>query len=220
MAVMVALHERHGSGLGQFIDLALYEPMLLMLGHFFVDFDQLGIAAGRLGSRLPFASPRNIFRSADGKWIAMSCAAQSVFERACRAIGHPELIDDSRYLTNQLRTINAETLDATFEQWIGSRKSGEVLKTLNEAGAAAAPVYDIPDVFSDPHFQARQNIATVADEELGQIRMQNVAPRLSRTPGRIRNAGPRLGADTDSVLTSWLGLGQDELQQLHLDKVI
>jgi formyl-CoA transferase len=191
-----------------------------MLGHFFVDFDQLGIAAGRLGSRLPFAAPRNIFRSADSKWVAMSCAAQSVFERACRAIGRPELIGDDRYLTNQLRTLNADSLDAAFGQWIGARTCAEVLTTLNGAGAAAAPVYDIPDVFNDAHFQARENIATVADEELGEIRMQNVAPRLSRTPGRIRSAGPRLGAHTNSVLERWLGISPAELRQLHSDGVI
>jgi crotonobetainyl-CoA:carnitine CoA-transferase CaiB-like acyl-CoA transferase len=220
-ATMVALHERDTvSGLGQAVDLAIYEPMLTILGHQFIDYDQLGVIAGRLGSRLPFASPRNTFKSADGSWLAMSCSAQSVFERACNAIGRPELIADPRFADNAARTRNYEAIDAIFGEWIGGRAADEVLRVLNEAGAAIAPVYDVQDVFEDPHFIARENITSVPDAELGTVRMQNVAGRLSRTPARIEHAGPRLGEHTAAVYREWLGLADRDLEELRREGVI
>jgi crotonobetainyl-CoA:carnitine CoA-transferase CaiB-like acyl-CoA transferase len=220
-AVMVALHERDSmSGEGQAIDLGIYEPMLTMLGHHFVDFDQLGIVAERLGSRLPFASPRNAFKTHDGDWVAMSCSTQSVFVRACHAIGRPDLVADERYANNQTRTENYIALDAVFADWISSHATEDVLATLNDAGAAAAPIYDVRGVFNDPHFRDRENLVAVDDPDLGSIRMQNVVPKLSRTPGGIRHAGPRLGEHTREVYSDWLDVSDAELDQLTADGVI
>jgi crotonobetainyl-CoA:carnitine CoA-transferase CaiB-like acyl-CoA transferase len=220
-AIMVALHERDTvSGLGQSIDLAIYEPLMTVLGHPFVEYDQLGIVAERLGSRLPFASPRNTYLSRDGRWLAMSCSAQSVFERACQAIGRPELVHEPRFVDNPARTANHEAIDDIFAAWIGEHDAQDVLSILNEAGAAVAPIYDMRDIFEDEHFRARENLASVPDEELGDIRMQNVVGRLSRTPGRIAHAGARLGEHTAEVLRSWLDVSDQELEQLHNDRVI
>ena len=220
-AIMVALHERDTvSGQGQAIDLAIYEPLMTVLGHPFIEFDQLGVIAERLGSRLTFASPRNTYRSRDGRWLAMSCSAQSVFARACHAIGRPELITDPRFVDNPARTVNHKAIDDIFAEWIGNRDADEVLTTLNGAGAAVAPIYDMRDIFADPHFAARENIATLADDELGKVRMQNVVSKLSRTPGRIKHAGPRLGEHTAQVLHEWLGLGTRQLDELRAAGVI
>lgn len=215
-AVMLALHERDTqSGLGQSIDLGIYEPMMLMLGHQFIEFDQLGIVAQRLGSRLPFASPRNAFKTREERWVAMSCSTQSVFERACGAIGRSDLLDDPRFRDNQTRTEHSEILDGIFADWIGSHDLGEVLTTLNDAGAAAAPIYDMEAVFEDPHFRARDNIVAVADGELGSVRMQGVAPKLSRTPGRVTHAGAPLGAHSREVYAEWLGMTGQQFDELH-----
>lgn len=219
-AVLVALHERERSGLGQWIDLAIYEPMLTMLGHLFIEYDQLGVIAQRLGSRLPFASPRNAFQTQDGSWVAMSCSAQSVFERACRAIGRPELIEDPRFRDNAARTLHSQAIDDEFGVWIRTRPIEEVLAVLNRAGAAVAPIYDVRDVFADPHVMARGNLPQVADPELGAVRMQNVVPRLSRTPGAIDHAGPRLGQHTDEVLRYWLSLSDSEIDSLRAEGVV
>jgi len=220
-AIMVALHERDSrSGRGQSIDLGIYEPMLTVLGHHAIDFDQLGIVAGRLGSRLPFASPRNAFQTKEGSWVAMSCSTQSVFERACAAIGRRELVSDPRYVDNQARTRNADTLDATFAAWIGEHTEAEVLQTLNDAGAAAAPILDIKQVFDNPHFRERENMVSVADEDLGTVRMQNVVPKLSRTPGAVRYAGPRLGEHSCEVYREWLDMTDDELAHLRAAGVV
>jgi crotonobetainyl-CoA:carnitine CoA-transferase CaiB-like acyl-CoA transferase len=215
-AVMVALHDRdNSSGVGQSIDLGIYEPMLTMLGHHFIDYDQLGIVAERLGSRLPFASPRNAFKTRDDEWIAMSCSSQSVFERACRAIDRPDLIDDPRSVDNRARTLNSALLDKIFGDWIAEHSSTDVLSILNDAGAAVAPIYDVRGVFEDPHFRERENIVAVPDSDLGTVRMQNVVPKLSRTPGRIRHAGPRLGEHTREVYSDWLDLNDADLDHLR-----
>jgi crotonobetainyl-CoA:carnitine CoA-transferase CaiB-like acyl-CoA transferase len=220
-AVLVALHERDSSsGLGQHIDLAIYEPLMVMLGHMFVEYDQLGIVAQRLGSRLPFASPRNVFQTADQQWVAISCSGQSIFERSCRAIGRPELITDERFTDNRARTAHSAEIDAIFADWVAAHPRAEVLAVFTEAGAAAAPVYDVRDAFEDPHFLARQNLAPVRDPELGQIRMQNVTPKLSRTPGVIRHAGPRLGEHTEVILRDWLGIDREEFKNLEANGVI
>jgi crotonobetainyl-CoA:carnitine CoA-transferase CaiB-like acyl-CoA transferase len=220
-AVMVALHERDTtSGLGQHIDLAIYEPLMVMLGHIFVEYDQLGVVAQRLGSRLPFASPRNVFQTSDGRWVAMSCSGQSIFERSCRAIGRDELIDDPRFGDNRQRTEHADEIDKIFQEWIGAHPQEEMLEVFTRAGAAAAPVYDVKDAFEDEHFTARDNLTAVSDEELGQIRMQNVTPKLSRTPGAIRHAGPRLGEHTEIVLREWLGMSPAEVKELGAKGVI
>jgi formyl-CoA transferase len=220
-AVMVALHERAvGSGEGQRIDLALYEPLLTVLSHIFVDYDQLGLVAQRLGSRLPLAAPRNVFRTRDDSWVAMSCSAQSVFERACAVIGREDLIQDERFATNRSRIENVAEIERYFAEWICLKSEEEVLQEFTDAGAAVAPVYTVADVFKDPHFQVRENIVAVQDEELGTIQMQNVTPKLSRTPGAIRHAGPRNGEHAEEILREWLGLQDEAIQRLRSGGVI
>jgi crotonobetainyl-CoA:carnitine CoA-transferase CaiB-like acyl-CoA transferase len=150
----------------------------------------------------------------------MSCSAQSVFERACQAIGRPELVRDERFVDNPARTANHEAIDDIFADWISGHDAADVLRILNEAGAAVAPIYDMRDIFGDEHFHARENLASVADEQLGTVRMQNVVGKMSRTPGRITHAGARLGEHTTDVLKGWLGLSDDDLEQLAAERVI
>jgi crotonobetainyl-CoA:carnitine CoA-transferase CaiB-like acyl-CoA transferase len=150
----------------------------------------------------------------------MSCSGQSIFERSCRAIGRPELIDDPRFIDNRQRTEHSGEIDTIFQEWIGAHLQSEVLDVLNGAGAAAAPVYNVRDAFEDPHFIARENLTAVADPELGVVRMQNVTPKLSRTPGAIRNAGPKLGEHTELILHEWLDMDPEELKALEAKGVI
>lgn len=218
--ILAAVHEQRLSGRGQHIDLALYEGIMTVMGHQFVEYDQLGIVAERLGSRLPFAAPRNAYKAGDGEWLAMSSSSQSVFERACKAIGRPELIDDPRFIDNPARTKNNDELDQIFQDWIESKPRQEAMDVLNDAGAAAAPIYSIKDVFEDPHFQARGNVARVEDSELGTIGMQNAVPAFSRTPGRLRHAGPQLGEHTDDILSDMIGLSEGEIAELRTQGAI
>ncbi len=218
---MVALKEREASGLGQVVDLAIYEPLFTLLGPQVVDFDQLGLVQERNGSRLPFTAPRNTYRTRDDKWVSISGSAQSTFERMCEALGVPELVEDPRFLDNRCRIRNAEALDEALQAAIVRHDREPLIALFDSFDAAAAPCNSVAEIFEDAHFQARENIVAIEDAELGgPIRMQNVAGRFSRTPGRINRAGPPLGAHNRAILVERLGFDEAELESagLRLDQ--
>ncbi len=214
---LVALQEKNRSGKGQVIDMAIYEPLFTLLGPQVVDFDQLGLVQERNGSRLPFTAPRNTYRTKDGKWVSMSGSAQSTFERMCEALEVPELVNDPRFLDNRLRIQNAVALDDALQTAIEKFDRDALIALFDEFGAAVAPCNSIAEIFDDEHFKARENIVAVADDELGEpIRMQNVVGKLSRTPGEIRHAGPKLGSSNRDVLIDQLGFDEAELKAAGL----
>jgi crotonobetainyl-CoA:carnitine CoA-transferase CaiB-like acyl-CoA transferase len=201
-------------GHGQIIDLSLFEPILRLLEPFVLDFDQLGSAGRRLGNRSDHVAPRNAYRCADGRWVALSASSQSIFERLAQAIDRPDLIEDPRYVTNNRRIQNAEPLDKEISRWFNQHPSTEVMKVMDQAAVAVGLVYDIPMIFSDPHVAHRKSLVQVNDPHFGAMRMCNVVPRLSLTPGAVQSTGPDLGEHTDEVLTE-LGLNDAEIDRLR-----
>jgi formyl-CoA transferase len=131
----------------------------------------------------------------------------------------PELITDPRFGTNELRVANVDALDAEISAWMARHPRSHVLDVMNGAEVAVGPIYDIPTIFSDPHYSAREDLVKVEDPELGPMRLANVVPRFSDTPGRIRTTGPRLGEHTDQVLVE-LGLASDEIACLRHDGIV
>ena len=218
--VMLALRQRDQSGKGQHVDTALYEPLLTILGPQVIEYDQLGIVQQRLGSRLPFSAPRNVYQTKDGKWLSMSSSAQSVFERTMHAIGKPHLIKDPRFLDNRLRGVNHLEIDAEIGQWCALHTLDDAMRILVEHEAAAAPVYSVAEVVEDPHFTERGSVVSVDDPTLGPVRMQAPFPRLSDTPGRLRFTGPKLGAHNKAIYSSLLGLTDADIEQLRAQGTI
>lgn len=219
-AVMVALYYRDArDGVGQVIDLSLCEPLLRLLEPALLDYDQLGLARGRVGNRSDHVAPRNSYECGDGRWVSISGSAQSIFERLMVAIGRPELRTDPRFAVNSARVAHVDELDEIIGAWIGRYPRDEVLSRLEAAEVAVAPIYDIPDIFADPHFQARQSMIGVDDADLGRIQLVNVVPRLSETPGRVITTGPALGEHNADVY-AMLGISAQELEQLHQQGVI
>ncbi|MBO1077192.1 CaiB/BaiF CoA transferase family protein [Roseomonas marmotae] len=214
----VALHEARRSGTGQVVDLAIYETLLTLLGPQVVNFDQLGLVQQRDGSRLPFTAPRNTYRTRDGKWIAMAGSAQSAFERICQALEIPALVRDPRFATNRARLTHHKALDVALQEAIGRLDLAELQDRFLAHDAPMAPVNDIAQILQDPQILARDNIVALPDEELGgQLRMQNVVGKLSRTPGRIRSTGPRLGEHNRAVLVDRLGIDPARLAAAGID---
>jgi crotonobetainyl-CoA:carnitine CoA-transferase CaiB-like acyl-CoA transferase len=218
--VLLALQHRNRSGLGQHIDTSLCEPLITALGPQVVEYDQLGVVQGRLGSRLPFSAPRNVYITADGKWLSMSSSSQSVFERTMQAIGRPDLIKDERFLDNRKRGENVDALDEIIAAWISERTCDEAMDIFVSHEAAAAPVYSVAEVLTDPHFMAREVAVSVEDQDLGQIRMQAPTPRLSKTPGRIKFSGPHLGQHNHEIYVDMLGMTNEAVDELKAEKVI
>ena len=219
-AVMLALYWRDAQGgTGQLIDLSLCEPLLRLVEPSLLDFDQFGIVRGRIGNRSDHVAPRNSYQCGDGKWLSISASAQSIFERLMDAIGRPELRTDPRFAVNAARVRNVDELDQIIGAWIRQHPRDEALRLLEAAQVAAAPVHDIGEVFADPQFQARESLVELRDPAIGAIRMVNVAPRLSETPGQVRTTGPALGAHNAQVYSA-LGLSAEEIEALRTEGVL
>jgi crotonobetainyl-CoA:carnitine CoA-transferase CaiB-like acyl-CoA transferase len=213
-AVMVALRERDRSGAGQVIDLAIIEPILMMLGGQITAYQQTGYVQPRLGNRSSNNAPRNVYQTADGRWVAVSTSSQSIAERVVTLVGRPDLVGQPWFGTGRERAEHADELDEAVGSWIAAGSLDEVMLAFEKAAAAAGPVHDIRGIMTDPQYAALGTIVEVEDEELGTVQMQNVLFRLSESPGSIRWAGRRHGADTDAVLAE-VGVTVEQLAALR-----
>lgn len=223
LASLMALYHRdvHHDPEGQEVDLGLYEPLFRLMEAFVPAYDKLGRVPERQGHRMDTASPVGTYRTRDDGWIVMTASTQPTWERCARAIGHPELIDDARFLNNSLRVQHAAELAEYITAWYAARDRDEALAHMDAAGVPVSPINSIADLFSDPHIQARQNIIEVDHPTLGTVKMPGLIPKFSRTPGRVRHAGPpQLGAFNDEVYGGLLGLSDEERERLAADGVI
>jgi crotonobetainyl-CoA:carnitine CoA-transferase CaiB-like acyl-CoA transferase len=214
-AIMVGLR----AGVGQVIDTAIIEPILMLLGGQITAYDQLGVTQPRTGNRSVNNAPRNVYRTSDGVWLAVSTSSQSIAERVMRLVGRPDVIDEPWFASGHQRAQHADELDAAVSAWIAARPADEVVAEFENAQAAVGRVNDVRGVLADPQYQALGTIQTVDDTELGPTKMQNVLFRMSETPGRIRWAGRRHGADTDEVLKN-IGVTHEQLAALRESGIV
>jgi crotonobetainyl-CoA:carnitine CoA-transferase CaiB-like acyl-CoA transferase len=218
-AVLVALRSREQTGRGQVVDTSLLEPLMTLLGAQVTAYDLLGELQPRSGNRSSHNAPRNIYRTRDASWVAVSASATSVAERVLRLVGRPDLTEQPWFATGSGRVANIDEIDAAVASWVAAHDRDEVLAAFEAVEAAIAPIYDARDVLADPQLEAIDAIRTVEDDDLGPIRMLNVISRLSETPGAIRHAGRRHGEDTAAMLAE-LGLGPDEFARLRGQGVV
>ncbi len=215
-AVMIALYHRdHHTGLGQQIDLALYDGLMRFLEPVLLEYDQLGTVRGRTGNRVGDTAPRNAYRTSDGRWVALSGSAQPIAERILRAVEREYLISDPRFRDNAARLRHADELDRVIGGWIGRHTLRDVLERFEACEAAIAPVYDAAQIFADPHVAARESLLRVPDPVLGTLTVCSVVPRLSATPGTVAWLGPELGAHNEEIYEGRLGLTSEELRVLR-----
>ncbi|EJM57799.1 putative acyl-CoA transferase/carnitine dehydratase [Pseudomonas sp. GM49] len=213
---LVALQEKSRTGLGQVVDLAIYETLLTLIGPHVVNYDQLGQIQERNGSRLPFTAPRNTYCTADGRYIAIAGSSQVAFERIALLVERPDLISDRRFIDNRARLDNDKALDAELQAEIGKHALDDLLRRSEEVGATIAPVNDVSMIFEDEQIKARESIVRVEDDQLGEVGMQNVVGKLSRTPGWIERAGPALGEHNREILVEQLGYSDTQLREFGI----
>ncbi len=200
-ATTMALFARQaGTARGQVIDLSLLEPMFSVLGPEAAIHQVTGKIKQRVGSASNTASPRNVYRCADGKYLALSGSTPAVARRIFEIIGRPEMNQDPRFSTNSDRVRNRALVDKAVGAWFAKRPSVEALATMRESGATVGPIFNIADAMADPHFEDREIIVDVEDETFGALLMHNIVPRLSATPGVWRLPAPELGEHNDDVL--------------------
>lgn len=218
-AIMAALRVRELTGKGQVVDTNLVEPLTLLLGPQVTAYDLLGELQPRTGNRSSHNAPRNVYRTADGRWVAVSASATSIAERVMRLVGRPDLAEQPWFATGTGRVAHVDEIDGAVAAWIEARPRDDVLAAFEAAEAAIAPVYDAGDLIADEHLQATGAFLTVDDPQLGQVVMSNVISRLSETPGSVERTGAAHGADTEEVLAE-AGIGPDELERLRRDGVV
>jgi crotonobetainyl-CoA:carnitine CoA-transferase CaiB-like acyl-CoA transferase len=215
-AVMMALYHRdvHG-GTGQHIDINLIEPLARLIESSTLSFDQLGVSPGRVGNRLDASAPRNAYRTADDRWLAVSSASPAIAMRVYRAIDRPDLAEDPDYVDPVKRQERAREVDDLVADWVRRRSLDEAMAVFERAEVTAAPVYDAAQLRADEHLQSRGTFVAMDDPDLGPMTVQAPVALLSETPARIDHLGRALGADNDAVYSGLLGIDDERLAALR-----
>jgi formyl-CoA transferase len=220
LGALAALHHRERTGQGQIIDSALYEAVLQVMESLVPEYAVAGLKRERSGSILPGIAPSNVYRCKDGDYL-IGANQDSVFRRLCAAMGRPELADDPAYADHESRGARQAELDAIIETWTSTLSIAELDAVLAEHGVPAGRIYSAADMLDDPHFAAREAIVAVDHPRWPGLKMQNVFPKLSLTPGRIRFPAPtEVGAHNADVLGGELGFSAEELESLRSRGVI
>jgi len=211
LGAVTALYNRDTrGGRGQIVDVGIYEAVLALMESIIPEYALAGHVRGRTGAILPFVAPSNTYPTSDGDYVVIGANADTVFARFARAIGHPEWAESERYATHNTRGENQEELDERISAWTREHAAEEVLEAMREASVPAGKLFTAKDMVEDPHYEARENVVTVEDPEIGPFPMQNVVPRLTETPGKVRWAGPALGQHNDEVYGELLKLSEEE----------
>lgn len=219
IGTLMALYSRdragHGSALGQHVDVAMIDPILQLMSLPLVMHDRRQPPPMRMGSRIAGGVPRNLYRCGDGEYLALSGTTDRQVARILEVIGRNAAADQARYGASKDRLRVADELDALVAEWIGARPRSAVLDAFLDARIPVAPVNDLASLLEDPHLRARASVVALPDAEGADVSVFAPTPTLSDTPGSHRNAGPALGADNESVLSDWLGLPADEIEELE-----
>ena len=216
LGAVTALYNREArGGRGQVVDVAIYEAVLALMESTIPEYALTGHVRGRTGAILPFVAPSNTYPTSDGDYVVIGANADTVFGRFAKALGHPEWAESERYATHNARGENQHELDELISAWTRERTAQEVIEVMREASVPAGKLFTAEDMLSDEHYAARQNIVEVEDPDIGPFPMQDVVPRLTETPGRVRWTGPKLGQHNDEVFKEALGLREEDLGGLR-----
>ena len=198
---LAAIHERARSGLGQVVDVALYEAAFTQLEPMVPAYDKLGIVPTREGPNLPSMAPNSLYPTRDGGFVLIAANSNATYARLVKLMDQPTLLTDPRFASIRSRgeKPNMKALDALIADWTRQFDAPDLEARLQQAEVPSSRVYTIADIYGDPQFAARGMLQTVPHPVLGHTTQAGVVPRLSATPGRIRHSGPDLGADTNGV---------------------
>jgi len=210
---LVALEHRRQSGEGQVVDVGLYEPMLRMLDELVPVYAATGYVRERRGSGTEYVVPHNHYRARDGRWVAIACTNDRMFERLAAAMERPQLA--AEFPTMAVRVARRDELDELLQAWVGAADAPDVLARLDAAEVPCGPVASVKELFEDPQVRARDNILEFPSPLGGLLAMVGIVPRLTASPGRVESAGPvTVGADNEEIYCGRLGLTRDDLRAL------
>lgn len=220
LGALAALHHRDKTGEGQVVDSALYEAVLQVMEGLIPEYTVAGEIRGRSGSILPGVAPSNVYPCRDGDYL-IGANQDTVFRRLCAAMGQPELAEDPRYATHVARGRHQAELDDLIAAWTRTRTIAEVEAAMVKHGIPAGKIYRAPEMLEDPHFAAREAIIDVPHPRWQNLKMQNVFPKLSLTPGAVRSIAPEtVGQHNAEIYGGILGLSEAELENLQSRGII
>jgi crotonobetainyl-CoA:carnitine CoA-transferase CaiB-like acyl-CoA transferase len=220
IGIMLALRHRDKTGRGQVIDIGTYEAVFRQLDEIAAAYGLYGKIREREGAGSFVAVPHGHFRTMDGKWVAIACTTDKMFERLSEAMERPELAATGLYGEQRKRLAARDVVNQIVIEWVGSLTREEVLKRCLDKEVPVGKVNSIADIFEDEHFQARGNLVRVEEEGLGEVVVPGVIPTLSETPGRLTNLGPPMGNATYEVMRELLEISADENKRLRQHKII
>ncbi len=219
IGILMALQERHRSGQGQVIDVALYEAVFNCMESLLPEYSAFGAVRGPAGSALPGIAPTNAYRCRDGGYALVAGNGDSIFKRLMTCIGRDDLGQDPSLADNTGRVARVEELDAAIGAWTATRTVDEVLAALEKASVPSGRIYTVADIAADPHYEARGMLQHVTLEDGSDMMVPGIVPKLSRTPGEHRRNAPVLGQDTDTILRD-IGLTVSQIEQLKAQGIV
>ncbi|EZH64175.1 CoA-transferase (plasmid) [Bacillaceae bacterium JMAK1] len=220
-AASTALYHRDAQdGEGQIVDIGLYESMFRMMEFLVADYDQNGVVKERSPGLSGHSSPAGTFQTKDGHWLVLVTSSDSTFTRLAKAMNRDDMLNDDRYYTNSVRLERFEETNGIVADWVKLWNRQELLAHLDEHGVPISAINSIEDIFSDPHYKARENIIEMSHPRLGNVKMPGVIPKFSETPGKVTNVGPDLGEHNEEILTDMIGLNEDKINSLKQQGII
>lgn len=219
LGTLTALHNVQRTGRGQIVDSAIYEAVLAVMESLVTEYDQAGYVRERTGAILPNIAPSNVYPTREGRFTLIAANQDTVFRRLATAMARPDLIADPRYATHTARGQNQAELDELIAAWTRTQSADTLAASLTQHGVPYGDIYRAPDMLADAHYKARDAIVEVMHPVFGKLKMQNVAPRLSETPGKIVSCGPELGEHNREIFEGLLALAPERVQAL-IDKGI
>lgn len=213
IGILLALHERHTSGKGQVIDVALYEAVFNCMESLLPEFSAFGAVREAAGSALPGIAPSNAYKCQDGGYVLIAGNGDSIFKRLMHTMGRDDLGQDTALADNAGRVKRVEEIDAAIGAWTATRTVAQVLDLLDSASVPAGRIYNVADIAADPHYQARDMILQTTMADGSTLALPGIVPKLSRTPGSHRRNAPEIGQDTDAVLQD-IGLTATQIKAL------
>ena len=213
IGILLALQERHNSGKGQIIDIALYEAVFNCMESLLPEYSAFGEVRQAAGSALPGIAPTNAYQCADGGYVLVAGNGDSIFKRLMTVIGRDDLGNDPQLENNDGRVKRVAELDQAIGEWAKTLSTTKALEVLDTVAVPAGRIYTVADIASDPHYKARENIQTIQMQDGSKVDVPGVIPKLSRTPGSIKTLAPDIGQNTDEILKS-IGLTDDQVVSL------
>jgi len=220
LGTLMAALAREKTGQGQCVDASLLESAFSFMESYVPTFEKTGKVGMRAGPRLPNSAPNTLFPTKDGQHIHIAALADGIFRRLVKVMGMPELATDPRFSGQAQRNRHEAEIEALIAEWTLSHDLAELQAALDAEDVPATRIYTMKDIFADPHFAQRDMLVRTPDDDLGEVTLAGVVPKLSMTPGAIRWSGHRIGQDTREVLRSLAGLSDADIDALEAEGIV